>query len=348
MKFGVGFSSKTGAALATGGILGGGGAVIYNKTTPKNIQEALEWKGFLFIETIEDESQKQNSYRAVYLDNTGDISSINSGITGETDWQKIKTWCQTELKKPYVSEDFENKEKIIKYCEDKTPRTVEAHLKKIKPQASWIKNKETNSQDEPYKTIFAVYRYSDDFLSAINSVKGETDTEYKTTTEASTGYTRLKTWCTFNLSNSVKEIKDLQQLYNHLTWWCQELNYSTVENKIKNDLLGWEGEDLTIDDTEADKDGSNWGKIKGYWQQTPLVFKTIKPDQNVGTSLKGSDYKKWCKENLSKNLSETGIYQEKHLVAKVVCVKEKVQKHLFQVSLVEAIEKSKTESAPVA
>ncbi|GCE63407.1 hypothetical protein [Candidatus Mycoplasma haematohominis] len=346
MKFGVGFSSKTGAALATGGILGGGGAVIYNKTTPKNIQEALEWKGFLFIETIEDESQKQNSYRAVYLDNTGDISSINSGITGETDWQKIQTWCQTELKKPYVSEDFENKEKIIKYCEDKTPRTVEAHLKKIKPQASWIKNKETNSQDEPYKIIFAVYRYSDDFLSAINSVKEESEQDYSNTQDVSTGYTRLKTWCTVNLSKSVKEIEDLQKLYNHLTWWCQGLNYSTVQEKIKGDLPGWESED--VDASNADEENSNWSKIKGYWQQTPLVFKTIKSEASEGTSLKGSDYKKWCQENLSKKLSETGIYQEKHLVAKVVCVKEKVQKHLFQVSLVEAIERSKTASDKVA
>ncbi|GCE63409.1 hypothetical protein MHSWG343_04050 [Candidatus Mycoplasma haematohominis] len=334
------FIPKAGGALAVGGAFGGGGAVIYSKTTPKNWKEGLEWEGLSFIESIQDATHKQNAYKAVYISYQDSISADISAAASENAWQKIQQWCQQELQKPFKKlsvESEEERKKLIKYCEDTRPVTVEAHLQKLGTNKDlWIKNKTSGDKEEPYKTIFAVYRYHDTFLREIN---GTESVKYTNTTTSDVGYSRLKTWCESNLSKQTKDVENFEELYNHLSWWCQPLGYKTVVEKIQHDLPKWNKESSTETD-----DGKPWDKIKGYWQLTQEVFSVVKSDSTDGTKLTGQEYKTWCEENLKKNLYDSNVYQQTHLVAKVVCVEEKVQSKLFEFDLATAVEKVEEET----
>ncbi|WP_216083473.1 hypothetical protein [Candidatus Mycoplasma haematohominis] len=331
------FLPKAGAALVTGGALGGGGVAAYKHTTPRNWQEGLEWEGFSFIESINNEDEKSNAYKAIYLSyKDSGIGDDISDSNADNNWNKIQEWCKSELGKPYKKwGEAANKEreKIIKYCEDTRPVTVEAHLQKLGINKDlWIKNK--SNDDDSYKIMFAVYRYYDPFLEEINKVEKE-ESKHNKDTAVDTGSERLKKYCEEQLSKKTKEVEDFEGLYNRLVWWCQPLEKTTVEERIKQEHPGWEKEE----ETSSDNGNGKWNQIKGYWQMTEVVFKVVKPGENNGQNLQGSDYQKFCTDNLRKKLHENDVYQKNYLVAKVVCVKQEVQAELFAIDLNQAIAK---------
>ncbi|WP_216083467.1 hypothetical protein [Candidatus Mycoplasma haematohominis] len=317
---GLKFAPKLGTALVAGGSLGAGGTLAYNNTVPKNIQDALEREGIPFIRSISDEGAKNRAYKAVYVDNKGDIKTtineINGQSTKENSFSQISTWCDGQLDSSYSWSYLKNnKEKIIKYCADQVPRTVEGRLQRIQDQ-KWIKD-ETSGADEAYKTIFAVYRYDQTFLAQINKDQSKS---YSSSTTSQEGFSLLKTWCEKQLLSEVEIVKD-DNLYSYVFWWCKPIGYkTTVKEKIKHDYTNW------IQAGEQD-----WETIKGLWQHTKDVFSLV--DSNAfnsadGTTIQKDKYKEWCGATLKKNLYDDGIYKKDYLVAKSVCVEAKVQKIL--------------------
>ncbi|WP_216083469.1 hypothetical protein [Candidatus Mycoplasma haematohominis] len=308
---------KLGSSLIAGGILGTGGFAAYNNTVPKNIQAALEREGIPFIDSISDTNEKNRAYKAVYIDNKSNIKEDIAAIKQDTEdaaYSEIDTWCNQQLNAPYSWSTLEkNREKIINYCSDQRPKTVEGRLKRI-TEGIWIRDQKQN-KEEAYKVIFAIYRYDDDFLKQINSVKGNGN-DYDHSEDANTGYERLQKWCEEKLSSKVSLVED-ENLYNYVFWWCKKLDHgATVRDKIKHDYPGW---------NEENKD---WTKVKGYWQMTRQVYVWI--DENSKKSINGSNidsikYQTWCENTLKAKIYDSQIYQWKYLIAKSVCVEVKVQ-----------------------
>ncbi|GCE63405.1 hypothetical protein MHSWG343_04010 [Candidatus Mycoplasma haematohominis] len=322
------FIPKFGTSLIAGGGLGVSGFVAYNNTVPKNIQEALEREGIPFIKSISDENARNRAYKAVYIDNEKTIKSDISNVTTSADeaYSKIEKWCNDKLSQKYSGSALnKDREKIINYCSDQVPRTVEGRLRRIEDQ-KWIKD-ETNGKDEAYKAIFAIYRYDQKFLDLIN---GDENTKHTQATEAETGYTRLQTWCEKNLKSEVALVAD-ENLYSYVFWWCKKLDYeTTVEEKIKHDYSGWK------------KASSEWTSIKGIWQHTSEVFSVVdtsKSSSPDGKDISDDKYKNWCDATLKKNIYDKDVYQKEYLIAKSVCADKEIQYKLGEKkSLKEAIE----------
>ncbi|WP_216083465.1 hypothetical protein [Candidatus Mycoplasma haematohominis] len=334
------FLPKAGSALAAGGVFGGGGAVIYSNSIPRTWQEALQWEGHFFILSIEEEVKQEKAYKAVYLDNKSNIKNDISEITDSEDestaFKKIKKWCETKLNEKFVRNDQNTLEKILKYCEDKRPITVEGALKRIlDSQEKWLKD-ETNA-DEDYKVIFAIYRYSPVFLKEIN---GSETNKYNQSTSVDEGKDGLKKWCSENLSKKTKEVTD-PNLYSYVSWWCKLLGYKTVKEKLSKSFPGWEEE---LDSSGTDQ-GQPWALIKGYWQMTREVFSVVDPSKSSksdGKNIQPTQYMNWCKDKLNKKLYENDVYQRDYLIVKSVCVKQTIQVKLgSEQSLQKAIEASK-------
>ncbi|GCE63403.1 replication protein [Candidatus Mycoplasma haematohominis] len=329
---------KLGTALVAGGSLGAGGTLAYNNTIPKNIQEALEREGVPFIKSISDVDAKNRAYKAVYLDNKSSIETDISEAKTSADvaYSKISEWCNGQLNSAYSRSVLKaNQEKIIKYCSDQVPRTVEGRLQRIKDQ-KWIKD-EADKKDEAYKAIFAIYRYDKTFLAQINSVKGS-ESANDVNTDAEKGYETLKTWCETNFVSEVKLVED-ENLYSYVFWWCKKLDYeTTVEEKIQHDYPGWEKES----ETSGTNSGDPWDSIKGLWQHTYDVFSVVNPSytsKNNGTDIGATQYLNWCRGILAKKIFDKGVYQKEYLVAKSVCLKREIQYKLGEKkSLKEGIE----------
>lgn len=340
------FIPKTGGALLIGGAFGGGGVFLYHEATPKDWKEGLVRAGASFISSLsEDDGQQSNAYRAVYIDNQDSIKEdIDDSITDEnTAISKTKKWCEAELKKAYSLIDNSTKEKILKYCQDKQPKTVESVLKRG-GIGDWIKDSSDENKDGSYKIIFVVYRYSSDFLNAINSVRSSDERDYDENTEASKGYLRLKSWCENSLSKSSEESIS-NAFYSQVIWWCKALSYKTIEERIKHEYKDWKKEDSV--DTSSD---GLWNKIKEYWQRTSEVFTLMDPSKSNeanGSSVEPYKYKEWCDKTLGKKLDVEDAYQKEYLIAKSVCAKEAIQKTLGTTnSMEESIKKSQGNRKP--
>ncbi|GCE63412.1 hypothetical protein MHSWG343_04080 [Candidatus Mycoplasma haematohominis] len=325
--------------MAAGGALGGGGVTAYNQYFPKTLQEALEREGIAFIESIEDQNQKGNAYKAIFLDYKNeiskDINDLKDKTNVESDYFKIKEWCNKLLKEKYSHSNWKkNKSSLVKYCSDRKPIKVESWLRRV-GQTGWIKD--SDKSVEEYKVIFSIYRFSFDFLKIIKSADPK-GVEQQQTTKADEGYPRLQTWCTTNLTRLTSEVEDLT-IYSQLTWWCKPLGYDTIEKRIEKMYDGkWEKESSTNTGTDGE-----WEKIKDLWASDFDVNSYVKQGYKKSDTLTAEEYKNWCEKTLNEKLHEDKAYIAHYKSAKSVCVKFKVQEKLKTTKdLRKAIEEANT------
>ncbi|GCE63411.1 hypothetical protein MHSWG343_04070 [Candidatus Mycoplasma haematohominis] len=310
-----------------------GGGYAYNSSFPRTLQEALEREGIAFIESIAEETARNNAYKSIFSDFKNEISSDIS-VTGSTDnfensYSKIQEWCSKLLNTAYSYSAWrKNKPNLVKYCSDRKPIKVESWLRRL-GHNNW-------ANDEEYKAIFAVYRFSSKFRDVINKAKNVGEKDYIASEKIATGYLRLKKWCTQNLGLFTADVQDLI-LYSQLTWWCKPLGYDDVKGRIKK-MYGESWKKEESNETEA---GKPWDEIKDFWNKDFDVKSYIKLGSNAATVLSAYEYKKWCSEILDKKLSEEGIYVKNYKAAKSVCVELKVQKKLKETkNLRKAIEEA--------
>lgn len=331
------FTPKAVLSLLIGGACGGGGLMAYDYVEPGTWKEVLGFEGISLLVDIadSDSTKRNNSYKAIFLENKETINTdiaVDSSDEGDAA-SKIHSWCQAILKEKYTrgEEGATKKQKILKYCENKHPKTVEGVFKRIEKRGLIKENPDI--QDEHYKTVFAVYKYNTSFLSEINKIKGDEEEEYTTITEASKGYSRLKDWCENNLKSTFYSLQTT--LYSNLLSWCKPLDYSTVIEKINKDYPNWQKESETSTD-----ENKAWGKIKTRWAGQKNIWSVVKSGAENAGVVTVSDYKTWCDTALDRKLHEDSVYQRDYLIAKVVCVQETIQTKLTStVSLEQALKK---------
>ncbi|WP_216083477.1 hypothetical protein [Candidatus Mycoplasma haematohominis] len=311
-----------------------GGGYAYNSSIPKTLKEALEKEGIAFISSISGEENKKNAYKAIFLDFKSEISKDIDGIDSnniETDYSKIQTWCENLLNSAYSYSLWKkNKSNLVKYCSDRQPIKVESRLRRL-GYKDWIKD------DNQYKVIFSIYRFSFDFLEIINSAEPK-QTPYIQTTKANDGFPRLKKWCTENLNLDTSKVEGVA-IYSQLTWWCKPLGYDTIKGRIEK-MYGESWKKESSSDVNAN---GAWDEIKELWKGDFNVKSYVKPGINQAQTVTAQEYKDWCDKTLNEKLYEDKAYIAHYKTFKSVCVEVNVQKKLKETKdLRRAIEEAGT------
>lgn len=292
--------------------MGGGGGAVYLYQMPKTWKELLVKEGFVFLNTEEE-------YKGMFHDQKDTDSWKNETEVKDSKEGDVKAkaegYCSKKLqeKLPNSSDsDYSTtKQKLISFCTTEGITTVKGRLIQSN-QSKWIA--EENSEDK-WKAVFAVYRYNNEFINWLK--KDSAENSGLSSTSNVSEYTKLKAACSKLLKKSHKEITN-QKYFNYGSWWCVELGYDTIEDKIKRDDKNW---------SVKEQNDSDWNTLKTKWESTEQVSKWVKDptngNSNSSDDLTEDKFKTLCSNtHVKAKLSEEKSYQEKYLVIKTVCKKE--------------------------
>lgn len=307
------FTPKIFGSLLVGGGAASGGGAIYLYQIPKTWKELLVKEGYVFLNSEYDykamfNDQKENSDWQQETDLTGSDES-----TVKTNAEKYCNQLNNELPKPYGTNDENTKKKLIAFCTTDGIKTVKARLIQNE-KTGWIDGSE--NADEKWKTVFAVYRYSSEFIEWLKKdSEGNENLNHESTIEDN--YEKLKTACINLLKKEYRKVS--KDHVNYGSWWCVALGYKTIEGKIKDSDENW---------SVKPQNDNDWEDLVETWKATDEVKKWAHKanggeEEGDIPDLNSTSLKKLCgSESLNSKLSVEESYQEKYLVIKSVCQKK--------------------------
>lgn len=288
--------------------MGGGGGAVYLYQMPKTWKDLLIKEGFIFLE-------KEDEYKGMFNDQKDNESWTQEEELKDVQESNVKnkaqTYCQSKLKDSLPSSSDPNysstKQKLISFCTTEGIKTVKGRLIQSKKK-NWI---DQEKGDEKWKAVFAVYRYNSEFINWLKK-DNPSNGNLSQNSNVKDEYGKLKDACKKLLTKNHEDIKNEKE-FNYGSWWCVELGYSTIKEKIQRDDSNW---------NEKSQDAGDWGEVKTKWENTPEVKKWVNKanGSNEEDELDENKFKKLCENsNVTAQLSDNDSYREKYLVIKAVC-----------------------------